>query len=322
MLNAFKGWAKRWNIHNSSIAIMRGKRLIGSYGIGHSALVAVPVASESKTITAICIATLVDAGKLKFNTPLRVPLADYFVAHPPVAVRAPSITIGQLLTHSSGITYDPSQSTFGNKVQALGLTQTHLEEQATLAFQRRLGYLPGHAFKYNNMNYALLGLVIETVTKTSYETYCFEHVLKPAGVTAAVLNPAWRIMASWGGWKISALNYARFLEYFLPSLRMLKTAVAQWPKFRTPGGAYYTLGTVIQPNGTGHNFYHDGSWKSSSPKASFGGYYTVFAEDVRYMANYEPTLGSAALKDLDSVMRAAVAGNPTVRRRSSAIAAQ
>jgi len=307
MLDAFKAWATKWDIHDTSVAIMRGERLIGALGIGHSARSAVPIASESKAITAMCIARLIDAGELRFNTPLRVPLADYFAAHPPIAVRAPSITIGQLLTHSSGITYDPSQAKFGNKVEALGPTQTHLEEQATLTFERKLGHLPGRTFKYNNMNYALLGFVIETVTQMPYEAYCFEHVLKPAGVTGARLNPPLRIMSSWGGWKISAVNYARFLEYFLPSLHMVNTTIAQWPKFRTPSGQFYTLGAIMSTDGVHHRFHHTGKWQS--PTASFGAYFGVFDEDVRYIANYEPNITPEQLQELAGRMFAAAKGN-------------
>jgi CubicO group peptidase (beta-lactamase class C family) len=308
MVDAFKAWAARWNITNTSVAIMRRQRLIGWVGIAHTERVAQPIASESKAITAMCIGTLVDDGKLRFSTPLRVPLADYFAAHPPYAFRAPSITIGQLLTHSSGITYDPSQSKYGNKVQALGLHKTHLEEQTTLTFQRRLGNLPGQKWTYNNMNYAVLGFVIETITQTPYETYCYEHVLKPAGVTVARLNPAWRIMASWGGWKISALNYARFLAYFLPSQHMLNTTIAQWPKFPIGGGNYYTMGAIMRTDGVHHRFHHAGKWKSANPPASFGGYFGVFDEDVRYMANYEPVLTPDQLRDLSQTMFAAAKG--------------
>jgi CubicO group peptidase (beta-lactamase class C family) len=309
MLNAFRAWAKKWDIHNSSVAVMRGRQLLGWWGIGHSAMTAVPIASESKAITAMCIAKLVDAGQLTFNTPLSVPLAGYFAEHPPTAVRAPSITIAQLLTHSSGITYDPSQAKDGARVEKLRLDKTRLEQQAIITFGKKLGTLPGKAYFYNNMNYALLGLVIETVTQTPYETYCFDNVLKPAGVTEATLNPPWRVMSSWGGWKISAVNYARFLEYFLPSLRMVNTTIQQWPKFPMGGGDFYTMGAIMRTDGVRHRFRHAGSWRFGSPRASFGGYFAVFDENVRYMVNYEPTLQTDALHDLSLMMYRAAMGN-------------
>jgi CubicO group peptidase (beta-lactamase class C family) len=209
-----------------------------------------------------------------------------------------------LLTHTSGMTYDPSQGADGGKIEELPLDEVNLSRQATIAFKRMLGDNPGASYFYNNMNYALLGLVIETVTKSDYASYCYKTVLKPAGVTSTHLIPQWRVLSSYAGWKISAVNYARFLAYFLPSQKLIKTPVSKWPKVHIGGGASYSLGAFmrVNPNGSGHNFWHDGTWTWFTPAASFGGYYTVIGEDIRYMANYEPTISSAALTDLDSVM--------------------
>jgi CubicO group peptidase (beta-lactamase class C family) len=311
MIRAFKTWAKKWNVPNTSIAIMRGTTLIGSYGKGtHTPTTPVGVASESKAITAICIAKLVEDKKFSFNSRLNALLSDYFVAHPPKDSRVKGITVGDLLTHSSGITYDPSQGSDGGKIEELPLGKVDLARQATITFKQELGTTPGSNYFYNNMNYALLGLIIETVTGTSYEHYCYQNVLKPAGVTPTKLIPQWRELSSWAGWKISAVNYARFLAYFLPSQRLLNIPVSTWPKYSFGDGSFYTLGAFmrVNPNGPGHNFWHDGSWSWDDPAASFGGYYTVIGQNVRYMANYEPTISDTAVNDLDSVMYDAAIG--------------
>ena len=114
-------------------------------------------------------------------------------------------------------------------------------------------------------------------------------------------------MASWGGWKISAEDYTRFLEYYLPSMHLLKTTPAQWPQFSL-GGDYYTLGAIMQKAGSGYNFFHEGSWQYSSSKASFGGYYVVYQVSVRYMTEFSPTVSDDAVTDLNTVMSNAYLG--------------
>lgn len=321
MITAYRAWAKRWSVPNGDLAVMTGTKLTGTTSFGNYGPAKIePVASESKAITAVCIARLVDAKKLAFDTKLKTVLKSYFAKNKPADARIPAITIANLLTHSSGMTYDPSQG--GPIEQQLPFNKTNLQKQTKIAFETALGAEPGAEYFYNNMNYAVLGFVIETITGQQYENYCGRTVLKPVGVTDAVLNPPWRIMASWGGWKISAEDYARFLEYFLPSEHLLKTSPAKWPQFSLGGGAYYSLGTLLRQNGSGYNFWHEGSWQwNGTPQASFGAYFTVITENVRYMAEYSPTISDDAASDLDSSMYAAATANsnatgPTRNRRA------
>lgn len=309
MITAYKAWAQRWDVPNASLSVMTGTTLTGFTSIGNYKPANIfPVASESKAITAVCIAKLVDAKKLTFNTELSTVLKSYFAKNKPADKRIPKIKIADLLTHSSGMTYDPSQG--GPIEQQLPFNKTNLEKQTQIAFQTALGAAPGTTYFYNNMNYAVLGFVIETITGKAYETYCSDTVLKPVHVNDAKLNPPWRIMASWGGWKISAEDYTRFQEYFLPSKHLLKTKPAQWPQFNLGGGAFYSLGTLMRQNGTGYNFWHEGSWQwNGTPQASFGAYFAVIAEDVRYMAEYSPTISDDAASDLDSSMYTAATTN-------------
>lgn len=322
IITAFKDWASRWGVPNGSISIMKGTTLLGASGLGtYGANKIEPVASESKAITAVCIAQLVEAGQFTFQTPLKNLLGSYFRKHPAADARAKTITVAQLLTHSSGITYDPSQGSQGGAIEQLPHNKTNLDKQATITFSQSLGATPGSSYYYNNMNYALLGLIIETKTGDTYENHCKNSVLAPVGVTDAVLNPSWRVLASFGGWKISANDYTRFLEYFLPSMGLLSIQPAQWPQYSLGGGAYYSLGTLMRQAGTGYNFWHTGSFQWSSPSASFGAYYAVLQENVRYMADFAPTVSDDAFNDLDASLynaatAAAVAPSGLARNRA------
>ena len=57
-------------------------------------------------------------------------------------------------------------------------------------------YLPYTTPVYSNVGYSVLGLVIEAVTKQSYQDYLRQSIFEPLGLTrSSVLKPA---NASWG----------------------------------------------------------------------------------------------------------------------------
>lgn len=307
MIDAFSAWMQRTGVPNGSLAVMSGKKLAGKYGAGtYAPNKPEMVASLSKAITAMCIARLVDAGQINFTTKLGNVLADYLAANPPKDKQVRQIRISDLLTHSSGINYDPSQGDQGGAIEKLPHDQTNLGAQLTITFKKRLGTGIGTTYFYNNMNYAILGYIVETLTGRAYEEYCYETVLQPAGVTPTGLDPHWRVLSSYAAWKISAVNYARFLAYFLPSRHLLQTGPHQWPRFGIGDGASYTLGALMRRNGTEHNFWHSGSWRWNN--TNLASYYTVIGEDVRYAAEFSPTVDDAAFSDLDSSIYTAAVG--------------
>ncbi len=297
---AFKTWVAKWGVQNTSLAIMRGAKLIGQGQTGdYQPDEDVPVASLSKAITGVCVARLVEAKQLKYSDTIGKLLKPYFKADKPVDNAAKQITIAELLTQTSGIAYDPTQGT-GVFSGDYDLTKTNMPEQLTLALQRPLG---AKTFFYNNINYDALGMVIEAVTDKPYETYCAKTVLKPAGAKAR-LNPPLRILNAYGGWKISALNYTRFLENLRPKSKFMKSGPAKWPQYSFGNGAYYSIGMFLRQNGSSYNFWHDGAFSMNSPliTTSFGSYFAMWAQDLRFVATYAPRLSGEAVNELDYVM--------------------
>lgn len=84
-----------------------------------------------------------------------------------------SITINQLIYHTSGIAtntiYNIPKSYERN---ALELTVKKLLDQP-------LNRQPGSSYEYATLNYDVLGLVIEKVSKQSFDMYIKEHILEP-----------------------------------------------------------------------------------------------------------------------------------------------
>jgi len=89
-------------------------------------------------------------------------------------------------------------------------------------------------------------------------------VLAPLGAQSAELDPNWRILASYGGWRMRPADYARFYEAFAPGNPAIGPKSRQWmmaPDGKSVGGgAHYGLGTDVRAAAGGGNFWHWGSW--------------------------------------------------------------
>jgi CubicO group peptidase (beta-lactamase class C family) len=225
---------------------------------------------------------------------------SHFAEHPPKDERARTITIAQLLTHTSGITLDPSQG--ATLAQFRPYSRPSMTEQLDFALAASLGRAPGSGYVYNNVNYAALGTVIETIAGEAYEKYCGREVLETAGIRGATLDENWRVAEAYGGWKISSEGYTKFLDYFDPSKPAVSAQIAGWPKADIGGGASYSLGVLIRTAGTGYNFWHIGNWQRDDPKASFGAYFAMWHQGVRVVATYSPAVGRPAALELDAAL--------------------
>jgi D-alanyl-D-alanine carboxypeptidase len=137
------------------------------------------VASISKTITAITMLQLIEEGLVGLDDPVgSLVAADLGIASPSEAVSA--ITIRQLLTHTSGLA-QYEDIFFRSQVGSC-------EEAAGYALNRSLS---GPSFRYSNMNYCVLGLLIEQLTGESYEQVVYERLLTPLGIAGMRLAPTY-----------------------------------------------------------------------------------------------------------------------------------
>jgi CubicO group peptidase (beta-lactamase class C family) len=302
MEKAFTEWVNRNSVANANLVVVRDGEILLKVGPGKSATnKAVGVASLSKAITGVCIVKLVEARKLEFDTPLGTVLTTWFKKHSPKDARARDITIGQLLTHSSGILNDPSQGVAFNQFQPFG--SSSMDNQFEVALAVPLGNIPGTGYFYNNMNYAALAVVIEAVTGESYGEYCGREVLKSVGINDATLKWEWASRGAYGGWRISPEAYAKFLDYFDPSKNLLKTRLADWPKVQTPGGAGYSIGINTRRNNT--DIFHFGDFNWTNPPASYGAYFEMWHQGIRFVVTYSPNISHAVVDELDAALNRA-----------------
>lgn len=133
------------------------------------------IASMSKSVTAMGILKLRDAGKLNLDDPISryVPEAKNLTY---LTTDARPITVRDLLTHAGGF---PEDNPWGDRQLA--------DSDADLLKIIREGVsfsnVPGISYEYSNLGFALLGRIITVVAKQPYQQYITEQIFKPLGMT-------------------------------------------------------------------------------------------------------------------------------------------
>ena len=321
---AWRGWMTMNGRGAGGLAVMHRGRLAHQAAMGAEAAGnAVPLASLSKAVTGVCVAGLIDRGRLSFDTPLSQALPRTFARlGAPADPRFPGITIGQLLVHRAGFDRsegDPVTGRLAAYLRTATATRPSIDEQMKWVLRGRLSAAPGERYAYTNAAYLMLGAVVEEASGQGYESYCRDTMLAPLGARGAALDPAWRILASYGGWRMPLGDYGRFYQAFAAGNPAIGPAARRWmmsPEDKEiGGGAHYGLGTMVRPTPGGGNFWHWGSWTFVLDNA-FDGHikisYATFAVrlsalDVNMVVYMTPSRGDAdaTRNELDNALGAA-----------------
>lgn len=125
------------------------------------------IASHSKTFTAVACMQLVEQGRLRLD--------DDASTHVPElrGSTMEGVTVRELLAHGSGMLRDGDDSTFWS------LDRTFPDKDELLEMIRQHGKVlePNEHFKYSNVGYSLLGLIIENTAGVSYRDYVRENIV-------------------------------------------------------------------------------------------------------------------------------------------------
>ncbi|MBO1198546.1 beta-lactamase family protein [Staphylococcus simiae] len=128
------------------------------------------IASNTKAFTGLAILQLAEQHKLNLNDSISKYIPNFHMTYKD---KKQDITIKQLLNHTSGISGDiTSEDKVTTKHNQLSDLTKEINGKA-------LDDKPGDTFNYANMNYDLLGLIIQHVSNQSYQQYMTEHWLKP-----------------------------------------------------------------------------------------------------------------------------------------------
>ena len=183
----FREYAERQHMPGFAYGVVVDGELVYAGGFGYANIAGmVPadtkslfrVASMSKSVTAMAILQLRDAGKLSLDEPITRYLPETR-ALTYLTTDAPEITIRHLLTHSGGL---PEDNPWGDR--QLADSDEELKEliEGGISFSN----VAGLEFEYSNLGFALLGQVVQVVSGMDFREYTKTRIFEPLGMTDTV----------------------------------------------------------------------------------------------------------------------------------------
>jgi CubicO group peptidase (beta-lactamase class C family) len=130
--------------------------------------------SLTKSFTGLAIKNLADKGLIKFGDSVSTYLPWFHVRYHGAPAK---ITIKQLMEHSSGI---PTKAFID---VAPSPRKDALKQGVKSLVGSTLSSAPGEKFTYSNVNYNILGLIIQKVSGQSYTEYMKQHIFTPLQLT-------------------------------------------------------------------------------------------------------------------------------------------
>lgn len=194
MMQVFDDWIgyqqRKRNIPGLAFGLTIGNRLYWANGYGVTKLergepvtpeTVFRIASVTKTLTATSILKLRDEGKLALDDPITKYLPEFSLRgyEPDTA----PILIRHLLTHTAGLPRDSALSDYNRWY--------HPPAKKALAVlpEQSLVHKPGEQYRYTNLAFGLLGLVIEAASGKSYDGYVEQNIFSPLGMSHSMAHP-------------------------------------------------------------------------------------------------------------------------------------
>lgn len=124
--------------------------------------------------TATAIMQLYEQGKVEFDDPIQKYLPDFNTSNDPQRAQ---VTVRMLLTNTSGEGIDV------NLGDPWGLSAPDKAEGIHRVLTMPLQSAPGEVFRYSDINYILLGALLEKLTGMPEDVYVERNVFAPLGMT-------------------------------------------------------------------------------------------------------------------------------------------
>jgi D-alanyl-D-alanine carboxypeptidase len=203
---------------------------------------------------------LVEAGVLGLDEPIGDAVSGY-VGVLPSDPDVGSLTLRRLLNHTSG--FPQAEGTF------FGSGAASCADAARGALTGSVPPVAG--YRYSNMNYCIVGLLIEAVTGMTYERVVDERLLLPLGIEGMRFTSTYEVgpdevdhrpsvnrnfmetLGAAGAWNATATDLVRILNSVDPATPGWKALTAESMEAMQPsrvGG--YGLGLIGYPGGWGH----------------------------------------------------------------------
>lgn len=171
------------NIPGASLAVVEGDTITyhRGYGVarpgGEAPRPQTPVfiGSLTKSFTALAVMQLVERGLVELDAPVRHYLPWFRVADPDASA---AMTVRHLLNQTSGL---PTMA--GERILAEDNGPDALERQVRGLANLKGTRPPGSTFQYCNLNYNILGLIVEFTSGEPYADYVRRHIFDPLGMS-------------------------------------------------------------------------------------------------------------------------------------------
>jgi len=179
--------------------------------------------SMSKTVTAIAVLQLVEAGCLGLDDAV-----DRYVDGLPYGT---GVTIRRLLSHTAGLP-NPIPLRWVHRTSA----HAAFDEAAALAgivkAYPRLAVPSGTRYRYSNIGYWLLGPVVERASGLTFSDYVHTRIIRPLGLTPRDLGYAVIDSAHHATGYLEKYSFFNLLKGFLIDRDLIGTYSGQWLEIR------------------------------------------------------------------------------------------
>jgi len=140
------------------------------------------LASLTKILaTTTAVLQLYEQGKVQIDEPVQTYLPDFNPTNDP---RRAQVTLRMLLTHTSGIAGDLSLD------GPWGLDRADKADGIRRALAAQVVFDPGELFHYSDINFILVGTIIERITGEPEDIYVQRNVFAPLGMVDTRYLPA------------------------------------------------------------------------------------------------------------------------------------
>ncbi len=170
----------RLNVPGAALVIVEGDEIVHFRGFGKArpdgeapiAQTPFVIGSLTKSFTALAIMQLVEAGQVELDAPVQLYLPWFRIADPQASAQ---ITVRHLLNQTSGLPQLPGMIGLTNFDDHPDEVERQVRDLATLEISRPVGA----EFEYSNLNFNILGLIIEATSGETYADYIQQHIFDP-----------------------------------------------------------------------------------------------------------------------------------------------
>ncbi|MGN6362854.1 MAG: serine hydrolase domain-containing protein [Thermomicrobiales bacterium] len=179
------------HVPGATFAIVEGNKIVHLHSFGKArpggeattAQTPFAVGSLTKSITALAVMQLVEAGEVELDAPVQRYLPWFRVADPQASAE---ITVRHLLNQTSGLPQSAGLRPLTDLDDRPGAGARQARSLSTLKLTRPVGAV----WEYSNMNYNLLGLIVAAVSGESYGDYIQNHIFTPLEMTHSYTSQA------------------------------------------------------------------------------------------------------------------------------------